>query len=76
MGAPTGRRKLLDLHIAQIDPLYVYRTGRCFKAVKQRNFLLRQKKNDGIEIWEQVMIGAATLSTKNGKISWKSFKNL
>jgi len=59
MGAPAERRRLLDLHIAQIDPLYVYHISRYFKAVKQRNFLLRHRKNDAIESWEQIMVAAA-----------------
>lgn len=60
MGAPAERRRLLDLHIAQIDPLYVYHISRYFKAVKQRNFLLRQHKDDAIESWEQIMATAAS----------------
>lgn len=59
MGAPAERRRLLDLHIAQIDPLYVYHASRYFKAVKQRNFLLRQKKEDGITAWEQIIVASA-----------------
>jgi DNA replication and repair protein RecF len=59
MGAPAERRRLLDLHIAQIDPVYVYHISRYYKAVKQRNYLLRHKKEDGISSWEQIMAAAA-----------------
>lgn len=59
-GAPEQRRRFLDLHIAQIDPLYVYHISRYFKALKQRNCLLRQQKNEGIESWEQLLVSAGS----------------
>ncbi len=59
-GAPADRRRFLDLHLAQSDPLYVYHITRYHKAVKHRNFLLRQKKEEGLEPWETLMIAAAT----------------
>jgi len=57
-GSPAERRRFLDLHIAQSDPLYVYHIARYYKAMKHRNHLLRQKKTDAIESWEEIMKGA------------------
>jgi DNA replication and repair protein RecF len=54
-GNPAERRRFLDLHIAQIDPLYVHHLGRYFKAMKQRNHLLRSKSDAAIQAWEQMM---------------------
>ena len=59
-GSPADRRRFLDLHLAQSDPLYVYHITRYHKAVKHRNFLLRQKKEEGLEPWETLMVTAAT----------------
>lgn len=58
-GAPSDRRRFLDLHLAQSDPLYVFHLTRYHKAIKHRNFLLKQKKEEGIEAWEELMITAA-----------------
>ena len=58
-GMPAERRRFLDLHLAQIDPLYVHYLTRYLKAMKQRNFLLRHKKTEAIESWEQIMIAAS-----------------
>lgn len=55
-GAPTERRRFLDLHIAQIDPLYIFHLARYFKAMRQRNVLLRQHKETAIESWEQILL--------------------
>jgi DNA replication and repair protein RecF len=59
-GPPAERRRFLDLHLAQSDPLYVYHITRYHKALKHRNFLLRQKKEEGLEPWETLMVTAAT----------------
>lgn len=59
-GAPSDRRRFLDLHLAQSDPLYVFHLTRYHKAIKHRNFLLRQKKEEGLEPWESIMVTAAT----------------
>ena len=58
-GVPSDRRHFLDLHLAQIDPLYVHHLGRYHKAMKQRNVLLRQKKEETLGAWEQTMAHAA-----------------
>lgn len=59
-GTPSDRRRFLDLHLAQSDPLYVFHLTRYHKAIKHRNFLLRQKKEEGLEPWETLMVTAAT----------------
>jgi DNA replication and repair protein RecF len=59
VGTPSERRRLIDLHIAQFDPLYVHHLMRYLKAMKQRNYLLRQKKTAGIEAWENSMAVSA-----------------
>lgn len=58
-GAPAGRRALLDLQIAQIDPLYVHHLTRYNRAIKHRNTLLRSKRLESIEGWEQEMSNSA-----------------
>lgn len=59
-GNPSERRRFLDLHIAQTDPLYVHHLGRYFKAMKQRNHLLRSKNDQTIHVWEQMMAHSAS----------------
>ncbi len=54
-GAPAERRRFLDLHISQMNPLYVYHLGRYHKAMKQRNALLRKQEKKGLDPWEQIM---------------------
>ena len=54
-GGPQGRRRLLDLHLAQVDPLYVHHMMRYTGAMRQRNFLLRKADDAAIEVWEQQM---------------------
>ncbi len=58
-GSPAERRRFLDLHIAQTDPVYVHHLGRYFKAMKQRNHLLRSKSEASIYSWEQMMTQSA-----------------
>ena len=52
-GTPKERRRFLNLHIAQFDPLYVYYLSRYAKALQQRNAQLRRKSLQGIEVWEE-----------------------
>ncbi len=59
-GGPTQRRRFLDIHIAQSDPMYVHHLGRYFKAMKQRNHLLRSKSTSSIESWEAIMALSAS----------------
>ncbi len=68
-GAPADRRRFLDIHLAQSDPLYVYHLTRYHKAVKHRNFLLRKKTTASIETWESLMvISAAYLKQKRQEV--------
>jgi DNA replication and repair protein RecF len=54
-GSPSQRRRFIDLHLAQLDPLYVYHLGRYYKAMRQRNFLLKKQDEKGLSPWEQIM---------------------
>ncbi|MFY7842883.1 MAG: DNA replication/repair protein RecF [Rhabdochlamydiaceae bacterium] len=63
MGGPTLRRKFLDMHIAQFDPQYVYSLIRFFKALKQRNHLLKIQQINSITAWEQIMAETASYIT-------------
>ena len=58
-GAPEVRRRLMNLHLAQCDPLYVHHLLRYLRAVKQRNALLKMSSLDGIECYEQEMARSA-----------------
>ncbi len=59
-GNPAHRRRFLDLHIAQSDPLYLNHLGRYFKSIKQRNHLLRSKSTLAMAPWEEVMAQSAS----------------
>lgn len=59
-GAPTERRRFLDIHLAQSDPLYVHHLSRYMRALKQRNTLLRKKTESTLETWEALLITSAT----------------
>lgn len=54
-GGPAERRRLLDLHLVQSDPLYTHHLNRYLKAVKQRNALLKQKKDQECSSWENIL---------------------
>lgn len=58
-GAPLQRRRFLDIHLSQMDPLYIHHLGRYHKAMKQRNALLKQKTDKGLDPWEQIMAVSA-----------------
>ena len=60
VGSPSERRRFLDLHMAQIDPLYVYHLGRYYKAMKQRNALFKQQSEEGMSAWEHIMAQSAS----------------
>lgn len=63
-GGPQARRQFLDLLIAQSNPLYLHHLSRYYRAMKQRNALLKQKQLKNIEIWEEQMIPSATYLAK------------
>ncbi|MDN3506393.1 MAG: DNA replication/repair protein RecF [Simkaniaceae bacterium] len=54
-GSPSHRRKFLDLHLSQIDPLYLHHLTRYYKAMRQRNELLKARSEIAIEPWEMAM---------------------
>lgn len=58
-GAPALRRQLLNLQLAQSDPLYVHCLSRYEQAMRQRNALLRAGRVETIESWEYEMSRAA-----------------
>ncbi len=58
-GSPAFRRKFLDIHLAQIDPLYLHHLARYHKAMRQRNELLKKKSEVAIEPWEETMAHSA-----------------
>lgn len=53
--APSFRRRFLNLHLAQSDPLYVHHLARFLRAMKQRNCLLKAKQMDSLDCWETEM---------------------
>lgn len=58
-GAPMARRHLLDIQLAQADPLYVHHLTRYDRAMRQRNHLLRAKNHATIDSWEYEMANSA-----------------
>ena len=66
-GPPIERRRFLDLHIAQMHPLYVHHLSRYFKAMKQRNHLLKSKSESAIQSWEQMMAQSASYLVQKRK---------
>jgi DNA replication and repair protein RecF len=68
MGSPQIRRRFLNLHIAQTDPLYVFHLTRYAKALKQRNAMLKQKRSDTIDVWEEEMAKSAEYLVNSRKI--------
>ena len=54
-GAPAKRRRFLDIHISQYDPLYLAHLVRYFQAMKQRNHLLKSQEEASLSIWEEQM---------------------
>jgi DNA replication and repair protein RecF len=62
-GPPALRRQFLDMHIAQLDPLYVHHLTRYNRAMRQRNYLLKNKQLLTIESWEHEMSQSAAYIT-------------
>lgn len=63
-GSPTLRRRFLNLHLAQRDPLYIHYFSRYWRAMKQRNALLRSLDTSAIECWEIEMAESASYLSK------------
>lgn len=58
-GAPAGRRRLLDIHISQMDPHYILQLARYFRGLKQRNHILKTTETTSLRSWEKSMATAA-----------------
>lgn len=63
-GTPQERRRFLNLHLAQSDPLYVHHLTRFWRAMKQRNCLLKAKTKEAIDWWEFEMAQSADYLVK------------
>lgn len=63
-GSPAERRRFLNLHLAQSDPIYVHHLTRFWRAMKQRNCLLKSKSLNGIDCWEIEMVQSAEYIAK------------
>lgn len=63
-GSPQIRRQFLDLQIAQIDPLYIHHLTRYYRAMRQRNALLKAKNMTALDSWEHEMANSAAYLTK------------
>ena len=75
-GMPAERRRFFDLHLAQIDPLYVYHLMRYHKAVKQRNCLLRQRKEALLHPWEHIMSHSGHYLSQRRMTTLKNFPTI
>ncbi|PIS00729.1 MAG: hypothetical protein COT84_05930 [Chlamydiae bacterium CG10_big_fil_rev_8_21_14_0_10_35_9] len=64
ISSPSIRRRFLNLHIAQHDPLYIHHLTRYWKAMKERNAILKKRKLDSIEIFEKQMLISACYLTQ------------
>jgi DNA replication and repair protein RecF len=60
-GEPKYRRRFMDIHLAQTDPVYVQHLSRYNKALKHRNALLKTNDTATIEVWEHQLAGSATI---------------
>lgn len=68
IGAPAVRRRFLNIHLSQQDPLYVHHLARYHRALEQRNCLLKQQETATLEAWEEEMaISAAYLTCRRGE---------
>jgi DNA replication and repair protein RecF len=68
-GAPAERRRFLDLQLSKTSPLYLHHLSRYFKAMKQRNSLLRSGAFETIAIWEeQLALSAAFLTLQRKQL--------
>lgn len=61
--SPSFRRKFLNLQMAQMDKIYIHHLIRFHRALKNRNFLLRNNELKNIEIWENEMAKSAAYIT-------------
>lgn len=57
-GTPQQRRQFIDLLIAQEDSYYLHCLARYYRAMRQRNALLKKQETKTLETWEQEMAQA------------------
>ena len=62
-GGPSERRRFLDIHLSQVDPLYLLSLGRYQRALKGRNLQLKKRQPKGIGAWEEIMAETAVYLT-------------
>ncbi|MEI6242400.1 MAG: DNA replication/repair protein RecF [Chlamydiota bacterium] len=68
-GPPHIRRKFFNFHLAQHDPKYLYHLSRYWKALKQRNALLKAQEETTIESFEEELAKSAVyLASKRKKM--------
>ena len=53
---PNLRRKFIDITLCQLNRLYYYELGLYYKALNQRNALLKKNEVDTIFIWDEQLI--------------------
>ena len=58
-GSPVYRRRWLDWAMFHVEPEYIEAWRNYHKALKHRNNLLKQNKDEQLESWERVMTQAA-----------------
>ena len=75
-GSPQNRRHLLDVQIAQADPLYVHHLTRYLRGMRQRNHLLRAKNLVTIEAWEYEMAASAAYVVRQRQKAVKELQTL
>jgi DNA replication and repair protein RecF len=54
-GVPADRRRFIDMHLAQSDPLYVHHLSRYQKALRNRNLLLKAQSTETLDAWETAL---------------------
>lgn len=74
-GAPTGRRRYLDITLSQVDQPYLRALQRYARVVQQRNALLRQinegrAASDQLASWDEELVtnGAAIIAARAAAI--------
>lgn len=51
--SPASRRKFLDILISQLRPSYVHLLSEYNKVLEQRNAMLKSKRTETIEVWDE-----------------------
>jgi DNA replication and repair protein RecF len=75
-GAPSIRRRFLDLQCSQIDPLYLHHLRRYQTALKERNVLLKEKQTKSLELYDVLMAESAPYLLEQRKKALKELQKL